>query len=157
MYAYHLYHNHLLASIYLSIYLFYFYLFYGLCLVAKFITIVVEFFFCLLFFPTYWCTYGIYITNQHMYRYPLLGEHLFMLHDQISRSSYWYQCLLVVACGCHLLLVLFSDRGDNSTRDRHDGETCGRQGQASDCDTNQSHCHDQRRTCRSSWEPMKQR
>ena len=54
MYAYHLYHNHL------SIYLFYFYLFYGLCLVAKFITIVVEFFFCLLFFPTYWCTYGIW-------------------------------------------------------------------------------------------------
>ena len=61
MYACHLYHNHLLASIYLSIYLFYFYLFYGLCLVAKFITIVVEFFFCLLFFPTYWCAYGIYV------------------------------------------------------------------------------------------------
>jgi len=92
MYAYYLYHNHL------SIYSIYFYLFYGLCLVAKFITIVVEFFFCLLFFPTYWCTYGIYVPV------PAFGRaFIYALRSDLQK---FLLVPVLITCSCGLWVSL---------------------------------------------------
>ena len=133
-----LYHNLSIYSI-LSIYSFYFYLFYGLCLVAKILayTMLVVWSSSFVFFPTHWCTCGRCTGTRFLGKKFLLVPVLWLVGVTCS----W--CYSVVE--------------RQSTRDRHDGETCGRQGQASGYDTNQSHCHDQRRTCRSSWELTKQR
>lgn len=95
MYACHLYHNHLLASIYLSI-LFLFVL--GLCLVAKFITIVVEFFFCLLFFPTYWCAYGIYVPVPAFWR-----AFIYALRSDLQK---FLLVPVLISCGLWVSLAL---------------------------------------------------